>query len=91
MQPDKSKEWTGGVGMVLEWYNEMMPSGHVAPLALRMGRKGAHSDRSHESLALPLPAKVNPSEWASGQGKRGASDDWFHSWGRPFQLRLGQT
>lgn len=39
MQLDKSKEWTGGVGMVLEWYYEMMPSGHVASLALHMGRK----------------------------------------------------
>ena len=41
MQLDKSKEWTGGVGMVLELYDEMMPSGHVASPALRMGRKGA--------------------------------------------------
>lgn len=36
MQLDKSKEWTGGVGMVLEWYYEMMPGGHVASPALRM-------------------------------------------------------
>lgn len=36
MKLDKSKEWTGGVGMVLEWYYEMMPSGHVASPALRM-------------------------------------------------------
>ncbi len=39
MQLDKSKEWTGGVGMVLEWYYEMMPSGHVASPALRMERE----------------------------------------------------
>lgn len=38
MKLDKSKEWTGGVGMVLEWYYEMMPSGHVASPALRMER-----------------------------------------------------
>lgn len=39
MPLDKSKEWTGGVGMVLEWYYEMMPSGHVASPALRMERE----------------------------------------------------
>lgn len=39
MQLDKSKEWTGGVGMVLEWYYVMMPSGHVASPALRMERE----------------------------------------------------
>lgn len=39
MRLDKSKEWTGGVGMVLEWYYEMMPSGHVASPALRMERE----------------------------------------------------
>ena len=39
MQLDKSKEWTGGVGMVLEWYYETMPSGHVASPALRMERE----------------------------------------------------
>lgn len=39
MQLDKSIEWTGGVGMVLEWYYEMMPSGHVASPARRLERE----------------------------------------------------
>lgn len=39
MQLDKSKEWTGGVEMVLEWYYVMMASGHVASPALRMERE----------------------------------------------------
>lgn len=39
VQLDKSKEWTGGVGMVLEWYNEMITNRHVASPALRMERE----------------------------------------------------
>lgn len=32
----ESKDWTGGVGMVMERYNEMLPSGHVVSPACRM-------------------------------------------------------
>ncbi|MEQ2192449.1 hypothetical protein XENOCAPTIV_011775 [Xenoophorus captivus] len=81
MQLDKSKEWTGGVGLVLEWYDEMMPTGHVASPALRMGQKGACMPKVTTAMShwhchfLPKWIRVSV---ALGQGT-------FNSWGHAFE------
>lgn len=79
------KEWTFGVGMVLEWYYETMPSGHVASPALRVERKRigvptVTNAMSHQHCHF-LPKWIRLS-WALGQGKARTLDDWFHGCGQ---------
>lgn len=79
MQLDKSKEWTGGVGTVLEWYYEMMPGGHVASPALTTRSVYAATATTavthRHGHFLPKWIRMRG---ALGQGEARTSDDKLH-------------
>lgn len=89
----ESKDWTGGVGMVMEWYNEMLPSGHVVSPACRM-EQALQSPQSPQlwvtGTATFLPEWIRMSG-ALGQGKNGTLDNWLHGCGQHFSATQGRS
>lgn len=87
----ESKDWTGGVGMVMERYNEMLPSGHVVSPACRMEQ--APRSPQPPPLWVTGTATFLP-EWirvsgALGQGRNGAPDNRLRGCGWHFRATRG--
>lgn len=87
----ESKDWTGGVGMVMERYNEMLPSGHVVSPACRM-EQALRSPQSPQlwvtGTATFLPEWIRMSG-ALGQGRNGTLDNWLRGCGQHLSATQG--
>lgn len=84
----ESKDWTGGVGMVMERYNEMLPSGHVVSPACRMEQVLRLPQLWITGTATFLPEWIRMSG-ALGQGRNGTLDHWLHGYTQHFSAKQG--